>query len=136
MNPKTIIPIIMACCFAFLFLLQPALFATQNSPAAVSLAVFSNEPRPTARFDHDKHEQAFEEDGCGKCHHSLDTTTNTLVYEEGEEMACSECHTSEKNDEILSFQEANHASCTGCHRTLKKEKKSAGPTTCGECHQK
>ena len=73
-----------------------------------------------------------------KCHHVLDTEQNKLVYSEGEETACYECHSLEQSesDDLLPIREANHASCTVCHREMKKEKKIAGPTTCGECHKK
>ena len=136
MNPKITIPIILTTCFAFIFIWLSPLLATQEKPETSTLAVFSNQKRPAARFDHTRHEDALGETGCAQCHHVLDKIQNKLVYSEGEEMACFECHSEKKDKGRLSFRDANHASCTICHRTLKKAKKTAGPTTCGECHKK
>lgn len=136
MNLKIKLSFILAGCFLFILVCQPFLFATSEEPAKPSLAVFSNEKRPDARFDHDLHEQSLEDGGCAACHHVYDEADDKLIYAEGEEMACSECHSNETQDDVLSFRDANHASCTSCHRALIKDKQPAGPTTCGECHQK
>lgn len=136
MNLKITLPIIFTGCLLCLLTFSSALLATPEEPAPSSLALFSNEKRPQSRFDHDLHEQSLEDGGCALCHHVYDEVAEKLVYIEGEEMACSECHFNEKKDDILSFRDANHASCTVCHRTLIKSKKPSGPTTCGECHQK
>ena len=98
--------------------------------------MFSNHKRPVVKFDHSLHEDVTGETGCAKCHHVFDEKQNKLVYAEGEEAVCSECHFSEKEKDVLALREASHTSCTGCHRTLKKNKKPSGPTTCGECHKK
>ncbi len=131
MKNYDLIPGILIFGCAFICFLSPPLFAGDITPS--TLAVFSNQDRPAARFDHSLHEDAAD---CDQCHHVLDTDTNRLVYSEGEEAACTECHAPQQDGNILANRDASHASCTQCHRTLKKEKKQAGPTTCGECHKK
>ncbi len=121
---------------SMLFLYQSPLFATGNSTDNKTSNAAPTKKRPTPAFDHTLHEDALEEPGCGACHHILDETTNKLIYSEGDESNCSECHEQTAMDDTLALREANHASCTACHRDLKKSKKPAGPTTCGECHKK
>ncbi|MCP3875568.1 MAG: cytochrome c3 family protein [Desulfobacteraceae bacterium] len=131
---------IIIICSIFICMLSTTLFAqndkSDNKTQDPMLAIFSNQKRPAADFDHSLHEDSLGETGCAKCHHILDADKNTLVYSEGEEAACYDCHSSKPDGNVLALREANHASCTQCHRTLKKERKPAGPTTCGECHKK
>lgn len=129
--------LLIAICLGFIFIWQSSLMATpQEKQTIPPLAVFSNQTRPAATFSHDLHEEKLGETGCAKCHHILDEEQNKLVYSEGDEAACTECHQAETKDRVLSNRDANHASCTACHRALIKEKKPSGPTTCGECHKK
>ena len=116
--------------FAALVVFQLSAVAEDNAAAPAK----TNRPAP--EFDHTLHEEALEEAGCGACHHVFDDEKNRLVYAEGEELACIECHLETAQGTILAIREANHASCTACHRDLKKQKETAGPTTCGECHKK
>ncbi|MEW6078137.1 MAG: cytochrome c3 family protein [Thermodesulfobacteriota bacterium] len=79
---------------------------------------------------------ALEENGCGVCHHSRDDASSQLVYIEGEELSCRECHLGKKKDGIPALREAYHGSCTACHRKrIKTKQLPSGPTTCGECHK-
>ncbi|MCF6248259.1 MAG: cytochrome c family protein [Desulfobacula sp.] len=130
MKLKKQICVLILFTLSVLFLYQPLLFATDDSTIAVS------KKRPMPEFDHTLHEDALEEPGCGACHHILDETSNKLIYSQGDESNCSECHAQTAVDDIPGLREANHASCTACHRDLKKVKEPAGPTTCGECHKK
>ena len=132
---KLLLPIILIA-FSVLVLFSPGLFAEDKEKGSNSLSIFSNTNRPLPDFDHELHEDALEDGGCAKCHHVLDEDTDELVYSEGEETACSDCHFEQAEDDLLAMREANHAICTRCHRDLKKEKKKAGPTSCGECHKK
>ncbi|MBU1698380.1 MAG: cytochrome c family protein [Proteobacteria bacterium] len=134
MKYKILIPGIIVLCLFTLFLQQA--MTQEETRKADHLTLFSNQERPAPAFDHTLHEDSLGDTGCAKCHHVLDIEQNKLIYAEGEEAACSECHTSEQSDNILAMREASHASCTGCHREMKKGKKTAGPTTCGECHRK
>ncbi len=136
MNTKIRLSIIPAVCFALMLIWLPAVGAAQETQESAALTVFSNEKRPEAGFDHTLHEDALGESGCALCHHVFDAEQNKLVYAEGEESACYECHTDKPDKNTPSIRDASHASCTGCHRTLKKQDKKAGPTTCGECHKK
>ena len=93
--------------------------------------------RPQVSFSHAIHADKLAEVGCGVCHHSPDSETGQLVYIEGEELSCSECHETRKQNHIAALREAFHGSCTACHRDLiKAEKRPSGPTTCGGCHKK
>ncbi|MBU2627912.1 MAG: cytochrome c family protein, partial [Proteobacteria bacterium] len=94
-------------------------------PAEGKNTLFSNQKRPVPSFDHVLHEDSLGDEGCARCHHVLNTEQNKLVYAEGEEAACSECHSSNPSKQDTALREASHASCTACHRSLKKEKKPA-----------
>lgn len=118
-------------CLAAILLFHSFVLAQNDTPASDQIT-----RRPAPEFDHTLHEEVLDDPGCGACHHVLDDTTNKLVYSEGEEGPCIECHLEKKQEDIPAIREANHGSCNTCHRDLKKQKKPAGPTTCGECHKK
>jgi hypothetical protein len=136
MNTINRLSIILTGCFVLMLIWQPTLPAAQGAQKSAALAVFSNEKRPEPQFDHTRHEESLGESGCARCHHVFDKEQNKLVYAEGEESACYECHLDQQDKNTLSLRDASHAGCTGCHRALKKQNKPAGPTTCGECHKK
>ena len=99
--------------------------------------VFGKLRRPLVRFSHEIHSDNLADDGCGVCHHNPDSNTGNLVYIDGEELSCSECHEAQKEDDIPALREAFHDSCTGCHRDMiKTNNRTTGPTTCGGCHIK
>jgi hypothetical protein len=123
-------------CLLILWLWMPTSFAHDKSFAEQGLSIFVTPKRATPGFDHTLHEESLGETGCAYCHHVLDTEKNKLVYSEGEETGCMDCHTSKKQGNILAIREASHQTCTGCHRNMKKTKKTTGPSTCGECHKK
>ncbi len=98
--------------------------------------VFGSLRRPPIEFGHELHVAALEEEGCGACHHGPDEETGRLVYIEGEEVGCSECHGDEADDDTPALREAFHGSCNACHRRMIKSAEDfKGPTTCGECHR-
>jgi hypothetical protein len=140
MKHNIFIPGIILLIFAAIFIGQTswAKDDTVKDTAEPSLAIFSNEKRPSPQFDHELHDDAFGETGCVQCHHVLDEDSNNIIYSEGEEAACIECHADTTADDIVTtnIREASHASCTDCHRVMKNQKKAAGPITCGECHKK
>ena len=109
---------------------------TKSGFSLFSFSILETPKRVTPVFDHTLHEESLDENSCAKCHHIFDAKENKLLYSEGEEAACSECHTEKKQGNTLAIKEASHENCTGCHRDMKKVKKIAGPTTCGECHKK
>jgi len=99
--------------------------------------IFGKLRRPQVSFSHEIHSETLEEEGCGICHHVQDDQTGKLVYVEGEELSCLECHAQQKDNHTPALREAFHGSCTGCHRRLiKNSNPKAGPTTCGGCHIK
>jgi hypothetical protein len=99
--------------------------------------IFGKLRRPQVSFSHEIHSETLEEEGCGICHHVDDDQTGKLVYVEGEELSCKECHDQRKENNKSALREAFHGSCTVCHRRLiKNSNPKAGPTTCGGCHIK
>ncbi len=99
--------------------------------------IFGKLRRPQVDFSHEIHSETLEDEGCGICHHVQDDQTGKLVYVEGEEFVCMECHVQQKDNHISALREAFHGSCTVCHRRLIKDSNpKAGHTTCGGCHTK
>ena len=98
--------------------------------------VFGKLRRPQVSFSHVIHAENLDEDGCGVCHHVLDNETGKLVYIEGEELLCKECHDVRKENKTIALREAFHGNCTACHRSMIKTSVKTGPTTCGGCHKK
>ncbi len=99
--------------------------------------IFGKLRRPSVYFAHDLHSDTLADKGCGACHHVVDQISGKLIYREGEELSCKECHAAQNSAGQIALREAYHGSCTVCHRTLIKENnKKTGPTTCGECHKK
>ena len=99
--------------------------------------VFGKLRRPSVHFAHDIHSDILSDTGCGVCHHVVDQNTGKLVYREGEELTCKECHTARKSADKPGLREAYHGSCTTCHRRLvQTNSEKTGPITCGECHKK
>jgi predicted CXXCH cytochrome family protein len=112
-------------------------FVQDNEPDRSGMNyIFTDMKRTPPEFDHDIHEAAFDDGGCAKCHHVLDENTKKIVYAEGEEASCTECHTAKAPKEKIALREVYHQGCTRCHRTMGKNKEKSGPTTCGECHKK
>ena len=99
--------------------------------------IFGQLRRAPVLFSHESHESFLEDEGCGACHHSQDEESGQLVYVEGEELSCWECHGRDKENRTPALQRAYHGSCTVCHRASKRQDKTKNaPTTCGECHRK
>ena len=116
---------------------RTALMAQEDEYNLAYTDVFGKLRRPLVRFSHAIHSENLTEAGCGICHHSPDNKTGDLVYIEGEELSCRECHDAQKEDDEPALREAFHGSCTVCHRDMiKTDKQKAGPTTCGGCHKK
>ena len=99
--------------------------------------VFGNLRRPEVGFSHEIHAESLEKSDCGVCHHTPDDKTGQLVYSEGDERSCKECHDLQEEADIPALREAFHGSCTDCHRNqIKSGNPKSGPTTCGGCHQR
>ncbi len=99
--------------------------------------VFGKLRRPLVKFSHAIHSDNLADMGCGICHHNPDNKTGKLVYIEGEELSCRECHDAQKENHKPALREAFHGSCTVCHRDMiKANQHKTGPITCGGCHKK
>ena len=111
--------------------------AQEDSYDLAHTDIFGNLRRPPVIFAHDIHSDTLVDEGCGVCHHVRDNKTGKLVYAEGDELSCKECHVSQKENGKPALREAYHGSCTVCHRNwIKSSESKSGPTTCGGCHQK
>ena len=128
--------------FVFIFLV---IFSVNCSPSLAQeetymLAdedIFGKLRRPAVVFQHEIHTDILSDEDCITCHHDEDENTGKLIYTEGEEQSCKECHAAYKEGDKPALREAFHGSCTICHRRLiKKKEQKTGPTTCGECHTK
>lgn len=114
---------------------QAVSLAKNDAVGKKPLYIFADKQRPTPSFDHTLHDEAFDDGGCAKCHHVMNTKTGKLAYVEEEAAACIECHAEKAVARIRGIREASHESCTGCHRLMIKAQKKTGPTTCGQCHR-
>jgi hypothetical protein len=110
--------------------------AQQNEDMIEHKDIFGKLQRPPAAFSHDLHMSSFEDQSCGVCHHVLDESSGELVYREGEEFACTDCHEKAAKGRVPGLREAYHGSCTACHRSMLNNFMNSGPTTCGQCHPK
>ena len=113
------------------------LMAQEDEYHLADTDVFGKLRRPAVKFSHAIHCDNLMDAGCGKCHHNPDSKTGKLVYIEGEELSCRECHQAQKENHKPALREAFHGSCTVCHRDMiKTANRESGPTTCGGCHKK
>jgi hypothetical protein len=86
---------------------------------------------------HYRHVQAVK-DECKACHHVYDEAAEKLVYVEGKESSCRDCHRQETEKNRSAFRVAAHQACIGCHREPPPEiqTESLGPQQCGGCHDR
>jgi len=91
-------------------------------------------------FDNSLHYRHVEaaKDKCDICHHVYDEATKQLVYAEGKESSCRDCHREKTEGNRSSFQVAAHEACIGCHRQFPPELQSDshGPLQCAGCHDR
>ncbi len=101
--------------------------AEVNKGAATYTIDKCKERKSAVTFHHYQH-QNIQGVTCKTCHHKM--------VEGKTPRACFECHQCKKQGKIPSARMAFHKNCRGCHRTMKKEGKKTGPTTCSGCHPK
>jgi hypothetical protein len=75
---------------------------------------------------------------CDGCHHLFDETKKELIYVEGREDSCRDCHREKTEGNRSSFSEAAHTACIGCHRNPPPQiqTESRGPQECAGCHDR
>jgi len=87
---------------SFILILMTSLTNSIAQEAEYTLAhedVFGKLRRPPVEFSHDIHSEALESEGCMVCHHVPDEKSGRLVYVEGEEFSCKECHEQRQKDQ-------------------------------------
>jgi hypothetical protein len=113
--------------------------------------IFGPLERPPVIFDHKKHVEAIKKEGkkewetCSVCHREK---KEELTRIKKEDEIIKEKKTEERDVLVFEFpkkivkldkeayKKAYHDECIGCHKEKLKEKKKAGPLTCGDCHVK
>jgi hypothetical protein len=101
------------------------------------LYVSSRQPFGMDKSLHYRHLKAAQEK-CEACHHEYDEAKKELVYVEGKESSCRDCHREETEENRSAFKLAAHEACIDCHREppaeIVFEKDAARPQLCVECH--
>ena len=101
------------------------------------LYVSSRQPFGMDKSLHYRHVKAAQEK-CEACHHQYDEAKRELVYVEGKESSCRDCHREETEENRSAFKLAAHEACIDCHREpppeIIVEKDAAGPQLCVNCH--
>lgn len=82
---------------------------------------------------HQKHVAAME-DKCEACHHDYDEQAKKLVYKQGAETSCRDCHREAAQDNRPSMRMAAHTQCITCHMDREKQNAATGPVQCQGCH--
>ncbi len=104
-----------------------------RQPAYVS----SRQPFGFDNSLHYRHVKAAKED-CKACHHVYDEVARELVYVEGKESSCRDCHREETEENRSAFQLAAHQACIGCHREpppgIETDPDFPAPQQCAGCH--
>lgn len=95
--------------------------------------------RLAMRFDYSLHARHVQAAGgrCEACHHVYDESKQALVYREGAESACRDCHLDEPGGptgEAPSLRTASHLTCINCHRDQTGEREDPMPLGCLGCH--
>jgi len=105
----------------------------RRQPAYLS----SRQPFGLDKSLHYRHVKASNEK-CDGCHHLYDETKKELVYVEGKEDSCRDCHREEREENRSAFRTAAHDACIGCHRDppLGIQSDSRGPQECAGCHDR
>jgi len=82
---------------------------------------------------HYQHEKATDKK-CELCHHIYDEKEKKLIYKQGTESSCRDCHRQSDEGNRNSFRKVAHSDCINCHLEKKEKKQKGGPTTCEGCH--
>jgi hypothetical protein len=73
---------------------------------------------------------------CDPCHHIFDDKAKKLVYVEGKENPCRDCHREKTEENRSSFKIAAHEACIRCHqeKAVAHPGEPVGPQFCAGCH--
>lgn len=89
------------------------------------LSAFGSIERPPAKYHHDRHTAALEQEGCEICHPKDASGEISFTFPKT---------ASGKGTKAL--MNSFHDECAGCHRKWAAAGKKSGPVTCGECHRR
>jgi len=112
---------IMLCIAALAMVCGVAAYAFAQGPETVTFDT-AKKGGTHVTFNHKAHQERLE---CATCHHTKNADGTQGPYVAGEEKKCSTCHELGKPSDNI------HKRCKGCHK-----ESGAGPTKCGDCHQK
>jgi hypothetical protein len=113
-------------------------YGLSHAGMVMESSVYDEHTRPLVEWNHESHANDYDID-CKVCHHTM---------KEGDECieSCAYCHNKprkprgirvSREERVKRFHyDAIHDSCMGCHKSLKREAKSSGPTSCRDCHIK
>ena len=82
---------------------------------------------------HYQHEKVTDKK-CELCHHIYDEERKKLVYKQGAESSCRDCHRQNDEKKRRSYRSVAHADCINCHLQRESEGKESGPSNCEGCH--
>jgi len=101
------------------------------SPRYESLPFYSRE---MDLRQHQKHVDVMDED-CSACHHVYDENKDELVYVEGEESSCRDCHDGSAGyEDAPAMRTVAHQRCIACHMDYEDKVDETGPIDCEGCH--
>jgi len=96
----------------------------ENKISIAHTEIFGILERPQVIFDHNKHTEAFKQEGCKTCH----------PVDEWGDFRFDFPKKVEKKDKT-SVMNAYHDECMGCHKKSVKVKEKSGPVICADCHK-
>ena len=82
---------------------------------------------------HYQHEKVTDKK-CDVCHHVYDEERKKLVYREGTESSCRDCHRQNDEKNLRSYRSVAHADCINCHLQKESKGEKSGPSNCEGCH--
>ncbi len=119
--------------FIIFLLILPVLLIAQVEVLIIDNPLFKSRSRSPVKFNHFRH-MSIDGAACTDCHHRYEKGRNILdiaeLTNENRSVYCSSCH-SKASD----LEKAYHRLCIKCHESAVKNKKTAGPRLCGECHE-
>jgi hypothetical protein len=96
--------------------------ASENKITIGHTEIFGKLQRSPVIFNHDKHDAAYKQEGCGTCHPEIDGQLSFVFPKK-------------RNTDKTAVMNAYHDQCFACHKKASAENKKTGPINCGGCHK-